>query len=107
MPQSLVFKITNKAQNLINYKYELITKEVEVSEPVITIAVMPQPASVTLHIGNNKYSMNRNGRMWSAQVDGVKEGVYKAEFTIPGGTSFTVEVQVNGTGFGGNDFLDF
>lgn len=99
--------ITNKAQNLINYKYELITKEVEVSEPVITIAVMPQPASVTLHIGNNKYSMNRNGRMWSAQVDGVKEGVYKAEFTIPGGTSFTVEVQVNGTGFGGNDFLDF
>lgn len=99
--------ITNKKQKLIAYKYELITKELEVSEPVITVNVMPQPLRVKLYIDDQEYNMTRSGNKWSARVDGLEEGEYKAEFTIHGGISYSTTIKVNGTGFGGNDFLDF
>ncbi len=51
--------------------------------------------------------MTRSGNKWSARVEGLEEGEYQADFTIPGGTSYSMKINVNGTGFGGNDFLDF
>lgn len=99
--------ITNKKQNLTKYNYELITKDIEVSEPVITVNVMPQPTRVKLTIDGQDYNMTRSGNKWSARVEGLEEGEYQADFTIPGGTSYSEIIKVNGTGFGGNDFLDF
>lgn len=99
--------ITNKKQNLTQYKYQLLTQEIEVSEPTITVNVMPQPAKVYLHIDDQNSPMTRSGNKWSARVDGLDEGEYKIEITIPGGNSHKATIQVNGTGFGGNDFLDF
>lgn len=99
--------ITNKRQSLTLYKYDVITKEIEISEPVITVNVMPQPSRVRLTIDDQEYNMTRSGNKWSARVERLEEGEYKAEFTIPGGTSHSETIKVNGTGFGGNDFLDF
>lgn len=99
--------ITNKKQNLATYRYEVLTKEIEVSDPTITVNVMPQPSRVKLTIDDQEYNMTRCGNKWSARVEGLEEGEYKADFTIPGGTSYSEIIKVNGTGFGGNDFLDF
>lgn len=99
--------ITNKKQNLTFYRYELLTKEIEISNPVITVNVMPQPPKVKLTIDDQEYNMTRNGNKWSARIEGLEEGDYDAEFIIPGGTSYKTTIKVNGTGFGGNDFLDF
>ena len=99
--------ITNKKQNLATYRYEVLTKEIEVSDPTITVNVMPQPSRVKLTIDDQEYNMTRSGNKWSARVEGLEEGEYKADFTIPGGTSYSEIIKVNGTGFGGNDFLDF
>ena len=99
--------ITNKKQNQIQYKYQLLTPEIEISEPMITVNVMPQPTKVYLHIDDQNYPMTRNGNKWSARVDGLDECEYKVEFSIPGGTSYKTTIKVNGTGFGGNNFLDF
>ena len=99
--------LTNKKQNLVRYNYSLLTKEIEVSNPTITVNVMPQPSTVGLHINGQDCKMNRTGSKWSALVNGLDEGEYKAEFTIPGGTSFNATIKVIGTGFGGNDFLEF
>lgn len=99
--------ITNKKQNLTAYKYELLTKEIEVSNPTITVNVMPQPSRVKVIIDDQEYNMTRRGNKWSARIDGLEEGEYRADFTIPGGTSYSSTIRVNGTGFGGNDFLDF
>ena len=99
--------ITNKKQNLVRYNYTLLTKEIEVSNPTITVNVMPQPSTVRLHINGQDFKMIRAGSKWSALVNGLDEGEYKADFTIPGGTSFNATIKVIGTGFGGNDFLDF
>lgn len=99
--------ISNKKQDLTQYKYELITREVEITTPTITVNVMPQPKAVKLHIKDKKYDMTRNGSKWSAIVDGLIEGDYQAEFTIPGGTSFKATIKIIGTGFGGNNFLNF
>lgn len=99
--------ITNKKQNLTSYKYELITKDIEVSEPVITVNVMPQPSRVKLTIDGQDYNMTRSGNKWSARIEGLEEGEYEAVFAIPGGTPYSTKINVNGTGFGGNDFLDF
>lgn len=99
--------ITNKKQNLVRYKYTLLTKEIEVSNPTITVNVMPQPSTVRLHINGQDFKMIRAGSKWSALVNGLDEEEYKAEFTIPGGRSFNATIKVIGTGFGGNDFLDF
>lgn len=99
--------ITNNKKDLTQYKYELITKEIEVTTPTITVNVMPQPKAIKLHIKDKEYDMTRSGSRWSAVVDGLCEGDYKAEFTIPGGTSFNEIIKIIGTGFGGNNFLDF
>lgn len=99
--------ITNKKQNLTSYKYELITKDIEVSEPVITVNVMPQPSRVKLTIDGQDYNMTRSGNKWSARIEGLEEGEYEAVFAIPGSTPYSTKINVNGTGFGGNDFLDF
>lgn len=99
--------ITNRKQNLTRYDYNLISKEIVVSDPTITVNVMPQPSSVRLHINNQDFKMTRSGSKWNALIKGLEEGEYKAEFTIPGGTSFNASIKVIGTGFGGNDFLDF
>ena len=99
--------ITNKKQNLIAYKYELLTKEIEISNPTITINVMPQPVRVKLTIDNQEYNMTRSSSKWSACVVDIEEGEYKAVFHIPGGQSYSTTIKVNGTGFGGNNFLDF
>ena len=99
--------ITNKKQNLVRYNYTLLTKEIEVSNPTITVNVMPQPLTVRLHINGQDFKMIRADSKWSALVNGLDEGEYKAEVTIPGGTSFNATIKVIGTGFGGNDFLDF
>lgn len=99
--------ITNRKQNLNTYRYEVLTGEIEVSNPTITINVMPQPSRVILTIDDQEYNMIRSGNKWSAHVDGLEEGEYKADFSVPGGTSHSEVIKVNGTGFGGNDFLDF
>ena len=99
--------ITNKKQNLATYRYEVLTKEIEVSDPTITVNVMPQPSRVKLTIDDQEYNMTRSGNKWSARVEGLEEGKYKADFTIPGGTYYSEIIKVNGTGFGGNTFLDF
>lgn len=99
--------ITNKKQNLTTYKYEVLTKEIEVSDPTITVNVMPQPSRIKLSIADQEYNMTRSGNKWSARIEDLEEGEYKADFTIPGGTSHSEIIKVNGTGFGGNDFLEF
>ena len=99
--------ITNKKQNLTTYKYEVLTKEIEVSDPTITVNVMPQPSRIKLSIDDQEYNMTRSGNKWSARIEDLEEGEYKADFTIPGGTSHSEIIKVNGTGFGGNDFLEF
>ena len=99
--------ITNKKQNLTTYKYEVLTREIEVSDPTITVNVMPQPSRVKLSIDDQEYNMTRCGNKWSARIEGLEEGEYKADFTIPGGTSYNEIIKVNGTGFGGNNFLEF
>ena len=99
--------ITNKKQNLTSYKYELISKELELSEPVVTINIMPQPSKVKLSIDDQEYNMTRSGSKWSVCIEGLEEGEYKVEFSIPGGTPYSETIKVIGTGFGGNDFLKF
>ncbi len=99
--------ITNKKQNLTSYKYELISKELELSEPVVTVNIMPQPSKVKLSIDGQEYNMTRSGSKWSVRIEGLEEGEYKVEFSIPGGTPYSETIKVVGTGFGGNDFLKF
>ncbi|MBR3710351.1 MAG: BREX-4 system phosphatase PglZ [Bacteroidales bacterium] len=99
--------ITNKKQNLTRFKYELVSKELEVSEPVVSVVIMPQPSKVKLTIDNQEYNMTRSAGKWSVRVEGLEEGEYKVDISIPGGTSHSETIKVIGTGFGGNDFLKF
>lgn len=99
--------ISNRKQNLTKYVYTLLTKEIEVSNPVVTVNIMPQPSKVKLTIDGRDYFMTRSGSKWSARIDGIEEGEHKLAFSILGGTTHNDTIKVNGTGFGGNDFLDF
>jgi len=99
--------ITNKKQNITQYKYDLVTREIEISNPIISVNVMPQPAKVNLLINNKKYNMSRSNSLWTVMTEGLEEGEYIAEFSIPEGTSYSETIKVIGTGFSGNDFLDF
>ncbi len=99
--------ITNKTKNLKTYEYELITKEINISDPIVAVNVMPQPAEVKLHINDREFNLTRAGSRWSVRVDNLEEREYKLEFSIPGGLPFRAKIKVIGTGFGGNNFLDF
>lgn len=99
--------ITNKPQGLVQYSYELITNEIQLSNPEITVNIMPQPSAVMLTIADRTFKMNRSGNKWTARIDSLAEGNYTVNFDIPKGTSFQATVKVIGTGIGTNDFLEF
>lgn len=99
--------ITNKRQNINKYTYTLLSKEIEITSPVVSINVMPQPTKVKLNINGKDYQMTRSGSIWSTNIEGIDEGEHTITFTIPDGNSHSDKIKVNGTGFGGNNFLDF
>ncbi len=99
--------ISNKKNNLTLYTYELLTPEIQVSNPEITVNIAPQPSVVKLSICGKEYIMTRNGSKWTARIEAPEEGNYKVLFTIPGGKSFSATIQVIGTGVSTNDFLNF
>jgi hypothetical protein len=99
--------LTTKKSDLILYDYKLLNNELEESDPVVTVNIMPQPSKIILSINGKDYQMSRSGSKWITHLDGLKEGTYKAIFTIPGGEDYTETIKIIGTGFGGNDFLNF
>lgn len=99
--------ITNHREDSVKYDYTLLTKEIEISDPIVVVNIMPQPTSVKLTIDGRNYSMTRNGSKWRVRVENLEEGEHNVTFSIVGGNLYDDKIQVNGTGFGGNDFLNF
>jgi len=99
--------ISNKKQNLVHYDYNVLTKEVNISNVLISVNIMPTPLKVVMTIGGKDYQMNRNGSIWNGNANDLTEGEHNVTFSIPGGISYSTSIKVNGTGFGENDFLNF
>lgn len=99
--------LSNKKNNLVQYDYEVLTKEVDVSNLMISVNVMPTPQLVVMIIKGKEYPMTRNGSVWSVYANDLSEGEHIVTFSISGGTPYSTSIKVNGTGFSENDFLNF
>ncbi len=99
--------ISNKKNFKIFYECKLLTREIEKSNPVVTVSVMPQPSEVDLLVDNKKFNMRRKDNKWDANIGGAEEGEHKATIAIQGQICLETTFKVIGTGISGNDFLNF
>lgn len=97
------FILSNKKDEVQDYKVTLVSDKVAVSEGKITVEIMPEPTSVQLTYNSKQYEMKRNGTQWSAIVDNPTEGVHKFTILPEGGYNKELEIEFYGIGFSNSD----
>lgn len=92
----------------VKYKISLSSLEILLSNPVVTLIIMPEPHNVSLTYEGTEYIMDRIGTQWTCVLQNVTEGQHSITVKPEGAVS--QELKINIIGIGGdtniNDIMD-
>ncbi len=99
------FIIVSNKQNAqpVMHTIKILDEKVALSDSVVNLRIMPEPASVKLRLEGKEYEMMRSGTKWSVKVDNAQPGINRMVITPENGTSQTVDIEFYGLGAGSID----
>jgi hypothetical protein len=78
----------------IKYEIKLSPNDVMLSNPAVSLTVIPEPSGVTLTCEGKTYKMDRVGTQWTSLLQDITEGIHKIDIKPDGAPShqFTIKV---------------
>lgn len=85
-----------------NVKYQVIvsSEDIMLSNPIITVTVIPQPKSVVLTCEGKSYIMERMGTKWTTTLSNIAEGEHTID--VKPNDAESTELKIRIVGVGGN-----
>lgn len=85
-----------------NVKYQVIvsSEDIMLSNPIITVTVIPQPKSVVLTCEGKSYNMERMGTKWTTTLSNIAEGEHTID--VKPNDAESTELKIRIVGVGGN-----
>lgn len=88
----------------IKYEIKMMPDDVMLSNPAISLTVIPEPQGVTLTCEGNSYRMDRVGTQWTTLLQEITEGTHIVDIK-PDGSSST-QISINVVGIGGESDIN-
>ncbi len=82
--------------NSIKYEIKMASDEVMLSNPAISLTVIPEPKSVTLICEGRSYKMDRIGTQWTTLLQNITEGTHFIDVKPNGASSHQYSIKVVG-----------
>lgn len=89
----------------IKYEIKMSPEDVMLSNPSISLTVIPEPKGVTLSCEGKSYKMDRVGTQWTTLLQNISEGTHVIEVQPDGAQSHQYTIKVVGIG-GESDIND-
>lgn len=80
----------------IRYEIKLSLDEVMLSNPAVSLTVIPEPAGVMLTCEGKTYKMDRVGTQWITLLQDIKEGIHSIDIKPDGAPSHQFTIRVVG-----------
>lgn len=90
--------------NISTYQIKMSDEDIMLSNPVVNISVIPEPAGVTLTCEGKVYKMDRVGTAWTAILQNVSEGQHTIDIKPEGANSRELKIKI--VGVGGNEDIN-
>ena len=94
-----------KVPGYIKYEIKMSPDDVMLSNPTISLTVIPEPKSVTLTCEGKSYKMDRVGTQWTTLLQDISEGTHIIDVKPEGAQSHQYTIKVVGIG-GESDIND-
>ena len=88
----------------VSYKIDAVGEDIMLSNPLVRLSIIPEPAGVSLTCEGKTYKMNRIGTHWTAELEGITEGSHFIEVKPDGAGG--KEMKINVVGVSGNMDID-
>lgn len=82
----------------IKYEIKMSPEDVMLSNPSISLTVIPEPKGVTLSCEGKSYKMDRVGTQWTTLLQNISEGTHVIEVQPDGAQSHQYTIKVVGIG---------
>ncbi|MCQ2281688.1 MAG: BREX-4 system phosphatase PglZ [Bacteroidales bacterium] len=95
--------LSNKdiTKSIVNHQVKITSEDIMLSNPVVSLTIIPEPKGATLLCKGKSYRMNRCGTTWTVVLDGVTEGCHIVEVKPDGANSIS-NIPINVVGVGAN-----
>lgn len=93
--------LSNKdvAKNIVNHQVKIVSEDIMLSNPVVSLSIIPEPKSATLTCEGRTYNMNRCGTTWTAVLEGISEGDHMVDVKPEGENSISnIPIKIVGVG---------
>ena len=90
--------------NSIKYEIKLSPDDIMLSDPSVSLTVIPEPKGVTLTCEGKIYEMDRVGTQWKTLLQNVTEGTHNIDIKPDGAPSH--QFTINIVGISGNSDID-
>ena len=80
------------------YQISVLGEDIMLSNPEVSISVIPEPKGVTLTCEGKTYNMDRVGTQWSTLLQGITEGTHSIDIKPIGAESTEIKIKVVGVG---------
>lgn len=99
--------LSNKdtTKNIVNHHVKITSEDIMLSNPVVSLTIIPEPKSATLTCEGKTFSMNRCGTTWTAVLEGIPEGDHMIEVQPEGENSIS-NISIKIVGIGGNEDIN-
>ena len=82
--------------NSIKYEIKLLSAEIMLSNPSISLTVIPEPTGVMLTCEGKTYKMDRVGTQWNVLLQDITEGIYNIDIKPDGAPSHQYSIKIVG-----------
>lgn len=98
--------LSNKkgSSNIVTYQIVMADEDIMLSNPIVKLSVIPEPAGVMLTCNGTNYQMSRIGTHWTAELKDITEGSHLIDIKPEGAAG--VEMKIRVVGVGGNMNID-
>lgn len=86
--------------NSVKYQVIVSSGDIMLSNPIITVTVIPQPKSVVLTCEGKSYNMERMGTKWTTKLSNIAEGDHTID--VKPNDAESTELKIRIVGVGGN-----
>lgn len=100
------FLLSNKdiTTHIATYQIKMSDEDIMLSNPVVNLSVIPEPAGVTLTCEGKVYKMDRVGTTWTTILQDVTEGQHTIDVKPEGANSRELKIKI--VGVGGNEDIN-
>lgn len=84
--------------NSVKYQIKYMGEDIMLSNPVVSVTVIPQPSAVSLTCEGKTYNMDRNGTQWSTILQDITEGTHVIDVKPVDAESSEITIRVVGVG---------